>query len=37
MAGIAVGSWLGGRLADGRYDPIKVYLVCEIGIAIWCV
>lgn len=37
MAGIAVGSWLGGRLADGRHDPIKIYLVCEIGIAIWCV
>ena len=37
MAGIANGSWLGGRLADGRHDPIKIYLVCEIGIAIWCV
>jgi spermidine synthase len=35
MAGMAVGSWLGGRIAD-RFprDPLWVYAACEVGIAI---
>jgi spermidine synthase len=35
MAGMAVGSWLGGKIAD-RFprDPLWVYAACETGIAI---
>ncbi len=36
MAGIAIGSWVGGNLAHSGRDPIKVYVYCEIGIAVWC-
>ncbi|MBV71888.1 MAG: hypothetical protein CMH52_11205 [Myxococcales bacterium] len=37
MAGIAIGSWIGGRVANAKHDPIRVYMLCEVGIAIWCI
>lgn len=36
MGGMALGAWLGGRLAAKRPDPLRVYAICEIGIAICC-
>jgi predicted membrane-bound spermidine synthase len=36
MAGIALGSWIGGKLANEGRDPIRTYVVCEFGIAVWC-
>ncbi len=37
MGGIAIGSWLGGRLADRSRDPLRLYAMCEAGIAAVCV
>jgi spermidine synthase len=35
MGGLALGSFLGGRLADRlKRDPLRAYAVCEIGIAV---
>jgi hypothetical protein len=36
MGGIAIGSWLGGRLADRSRNPLRVYALCEAGIAATC-
>lgn len=36
MGGMAVGSWLGGRLASLTNKWILVYLLCEFAIAIYC-
>ena len=36
MGGIAVGSWLGGRIGQRRNDPVRFYAFCEAGIGVWC-
>lgn len=36
MGGIGVGSWLGARWVARRADPLRVYALCEAGIAAWC-
>jgi predicted membrane-bound spermidine synthase len=37
MGGMALGAWLGGRLAQGRSDALKLYAWCELGIGAYCV
>lgn len=32
MGGMALGAWLGGWLAQGRADALKLYAWCELGI-----
>ncbi len=35
MAGLGLGAWLGGRIADKlTYHPLWAYAVCELGVAI---
>jgi predicted membrane-bound spermidine synthase len=36
MGGMALGAWLGGRLAARRSDPLKLYAWCELGIGAYC-
>jgi spermidine synthase len=36
MGGIAIGSWLGGRLGERTRRPLRVYASCELFIAVWC-
>lgn len=36
MGGMAMGAWLGGRIAAWRSDPLRVYAICEVGIAVYC-
>ena len=36
MGGMALGAWLGGRIAQGRSDPLKLYAWCELGIGAYC-
>lgn len=36
MGGMALGSWLGGRIAERRSDPVRVYAYCEMAIALYC-
>ena len=36
MGGMAVGAWLGGRLAESRRDPLMLYAGCEFGIGLYC-
>jgi len=36
MGGMALGAWLGGRLAQGRADALKLYAWCELGIGAYC-
>ena len=36
MGGMALGAWLGGRLAQGRADALKLYAWCEFGIGAYC-
>ena len=36
MAGLALGSFLGGRLIDIKGNPLIVYAVLEAGIGIYC-
>lgn len=36
MGGMALGAWLGGRLAQGRGDALKLYAWCELGIGAYC-
>jgi predicted membrane-bound spermidine synthase len=33
---MAIGSWLGGRLAESRRDPLLLYAGCEFGIGLYC-
>jgi len=35
MAGLALGSWLFGRVADRRDDPLRVYALLEVGIGLY--
>ena len=37
MGGMALGAWLGGRLAQRRSDALKLYAWCELGIGAYCV
>ena len=34
MGGMALGSWLGGRLGARRHDPLRLYALCEAGIGV---
>ena len=34
MGGLALGSWVGGRVADRLRDPLRGYAVCEAGIGV---
>ena len=36
MGGMALGAWLGGRLAARRADALKLYAYCELGIGLYC-
>ena len=36
MGGMAIGAWLGGRLAAGREHPLVLYAFCELGIGAYC-
>lgn len=36
MGGIAIGAWLGGRLAAARTNPLVLYAICELVIATYC-
>lgn len=36
MGGLALGAWLGGRIAARTSQPIRLYAYCEIIIGIWC-
>jgi len=36
MGGMALGAWLGGRLAAGRDNPLVIYAFCEMGIGAYC-
>lgn len=36
MGGMALGAWIGGRLAQGRGDALKLYAWCEMGIGAYC-
>jgi len=36
MGGMALGAWLGGRLAAQRADALKLYAYCELGIGVYC-
>lgn len=37
MGGIALGSWIGGWLAQRSARPLAAYVVCELAIGIYCV
>lgn len=37
MAGLGLGAAVGGRLMARMREPLRVYLLCEAGIATWCV
>jgi predicted membrane-bound spermidine synthase len=37
MGGMALGAFLGGRLAARRSDALKLYAYCEMGIGLYCV
>jgi spermidine synthase len=34
MAGLALGAWIGGRLADRSRDPLLLFGACEVGIGL---
>lgn len=36
MGGMALGAWLGGRLAPRRTDPLRAYALCELGVGLAC-
>lgn len=36
MGGMAIGSWLGGRIATSRSHPLLVYACCELAVGIYC-
>ena len=36
MGGMALGAWVGGRLAARRSDPLRLYGWCELGVAAYC-
>ena len=36
MGGLALGSYLGGRIIDRRHDPLRIFAILEGNIAIYC-
>lgn len=36
MGGMALGSWIGGKLGEKSNDPILLYVGCELGIGFIC-
>jgi len=36
MGGMALGAWIGGRIAAKRADPLLIYAVCEAIIGLYC-
>jgi spermidine synthase len=36
MGGMAIGAWLGGKIAAKRSDPLLIYAFCELGIGLYC-
>jgi predicted membrane-bound spermidine synthase len=36
MGGIALGSWIGGRIGSSRANALQIYAFCEIGIGVLC-
>jgi spermidine synthase len=36
MAGLGLGSWIFGRLADRQVRPLRLYGLLEIGVGIFC-
>jgi predicted membrane-bound spermidine synthase len=36
MGGMALGAWIGGRIAAKRADPLLIYAVCEAVIGLYC-
>lgn len=36
MGGMAIGAWLGGRIAANLSRPILIYAVCELAIGVYC-
>ena len=36
MGGLALGSWLGGKLSSRVADGVRAYAFCEIGVAAFC-
>ncbi|MGO9119007.1 MAG: fused MFS/spermidine synthase [Desulfomonilaceae bacterium] len=36
MGGIALGSWIGGRIGAARANALQIYAFCEIGIGVLC-
>lgn len=36
MGGMAIGAWLGGRIAESRRNPLILYAGCEFGIGLYC-
>lgn len=36
MGGLAVGSWLGGRLATRVARPLRGFALLELGVGLWC-
>ncbi|MBM4386176.1 MAG: fused MFS/spermidine synthase, partial [Deltaproteobacteria bacterium] len=36
MGGMAAGYWLGGGAASKTRNPLRLYALCEAGIAVWC-
>lgn len=37
MSGMALGAWLGGRVAQRRADSLRLYGWCELAIGLYCV
>ncbi len=37
MGGMALGAWLGGKIAQKRADTVLLYAYCELGIALYCI
>lgn len=36
MGGLALGSWLGGKLSRRLRNPVRVYGACEVAIGLYC-
>jgi predicted membrane-bound spermidine synthase len=36
MGGMALGSWIGGRIGARRRHPLRAYALCELGIGVAC-
>lgn len=36
MGGLALGSWIFGKIADRRRDPLRIYAFLEVAIGVYC-